>query len=431
VSGDVDFEDDWSPPNSTKISCYYNLVGGLVSLAQAIYASITLYQSRGDQIATYGYAAFGLTVAPFVMMSIINLVGNLLAPSYPALYLVDSSVMTEARKRDGCHIDGVVGKLKEASVADIGSQDDKIIWIRSVSFDYANSNGQLSVQFESPLGSTFYGSSAQETALLVMEEDAVELSNLARDQVQIEEQEHAHLVLQETIRNRAPDDDGSRCVLYIPSCPQVSPSPASKKRGWMFVVGWLISMAIFSAFDFLRRWWRRAFPTSASDERGGGTEGEMGLVKGWNLLGPELHQYRNQINSIAYTVSKTLGSHYCVRVSSSRPNDPPFGASLTLLFGLLVSIGGPVAIVGGLSHFQPGSSTTSQRAWTMAWLSSSTVGGFFASQAHRPTDKKAIKEGHQGYGLVGLFLIFGAPAIGGLVAVGQMIREYGTCIQIP
>lgn len=114
------------------------MVGGLISLAQSIYASYTLYQSQGDQVITYGYAVFGLTVAPFVVMSIINLVGNLLAPDYPAMYLVDSSVMAEARKRDGCHLDGVVGKLKEASVAELTSLGDDKVWIQSLSFDKGN-----------------------------------------------------------------------------------------------------------------------------------------------------------------------------------------------------------------------------------------------------------------------------------------------------
>jgi hypothetical protein len=56
-----------SPPTApTSISSSYNIVGGLIALAQAIYTSVTLYQTRGDQINQYGYAAFGLTVAPFV-----------------------------------------------------------------------------------------------------------------------------------------------------------------------------------------------------------------------------------------------------------------------------------------------------------------------------------------------------------------------------
>lgn len=46
------------------ISMSYSLSKGVISVFQTVYASFTLYQTRGDQIARYGYAAFGLTVTP-------------------------------------------------------------------------------------------------------------------------------------------------------------------------------------------------------------------------------------------------------------------------------------------------------------------------------------------------------------------------------
>jgi hypothetical protein len=36
------------------------------------------------------YAAFGLTLLPYLVMSVVNLVGNLVTPTYPTLYMVDS-----------------------------------------------------------------------------------------------------------------------------------------------------------------------------------------------------------------------------------------------------------------------------------------------------------------------------------------------------
>ena len=44
-------------------------------------------------------------------MSLINLVGNLLTPSYDALYLVYFPVLREAVEHYGAKIDGVVGSL--------------------------------------------------------------------------------------------------------------------------------------------------------------------------------------------------------------------------------------------------------------------------------------------------------------------------------
>lgn len=48
----------------TGLSYNYSLVKILVALGQAIYAIFTLYRARGDQIAQFGFAAFGLTGGP-------------------------------------------------------------------------------------------------------------------------------------------------------------------------------------------------------------------------------------------------------------------------------------------------------------------------------------------------------------------------------
>jgi hypothetical protein len=96
------------------ISASRNFLGAFVGLVQILYASYTLYLTRGDQTHQYGYAAFGLTVFPYIMMTAMNLLGNLAAASYPALYLVNSPELHEARLR-GAKIDGVVGKVVEAN----------------------------------------------------------------------------------------------------------------------------------------------------------------------------------------------------------------------------------------------------------------------------------------------------------------------------
>jgi hypothetical protein len=66
-----------------RISYNYSLVKILVSLGQAIYAIFTLYRARGDQIVQFGYAEFGLTVAPYAVVSVLNLLGSLLCPEFP------------------------------------------------------------------------------------------------------------------------------------------------------------------------------------------------------------------------------------------------------------------------------------------------------------------------------------------------------------
>ncbi|KAF2794343.1 hypothetical protein K505DRAFT_374704 [Melanomma pulvis-pyrius CBS 109.77] len=97
--------------SSVEIASSYSFVKAAVGIVQTVYACITLYKARGDQIETYGYAAFGLTVVPYVLMSVLNLLGQIACAEYSTLFLVHSDVMDEARRRGGV-FDGVVGTLK-------------------------------------------------------------------------------------------------------------------------------------------------------------------------------------------------------------------------------------------------------------------------------------------------------------------------------
>ncbi|KAL3473062.1 hypothetical protein BJX99DRAFT_261745 [Aspergillus californicus] len=111
------------PENKLKritgdLAASYNIPKAIISLAQAIWATITLYRARGNQIDQYGYAAFGLTVAPYAYMSIINLIATCITPEYPAIYMVRTSLMNEA-EANGALIVGEVADL------DLDQVDDK------------------------------------------------------------------------------------------------------------------------------------------------------------------------------------------------------------------------------------------------------------------------------------------------------------------
>jgi hypothetical protein len=97
-------------PRSPVIGASYSIPKAAIGGAQLVYAVVTLYQSRGNQIDTFGYSAFGLTVIPYALMSLVNLIGSLVTPDYHALHLVASDVMEEAIRRGAC-FDGVVGRL--------------------------------------------------------------------------------------------------------------------------------------------------------------------------------------------------------------------------------------------------------------------------------------------------------------------------------
>jgi hypothetical protein len=73
-----------------KVSSSHNVPQVIISVVQLIFALVTLYRTRGDQLNKYGYSAFGLTVLPYFIMSLVNLVGNIVTPTYSNLYLVHS-----------------------------------------------------------------------------------------------------------------------------------------------------------------------------------------------------------------------------------------------------------------------------------------------------------------------------------------------------
>lgn len=100
-----------------SISPSYSLSQGLIAILQTISAFITLYRSRGDQLQHYGYAAFGLTVIPYLLMSIVNLLSTILTPDYDEVYLIYSEVMREAVGQGGT-FDGVVGCIVAAPLGE-------------------------------------------------------------------------------------------------------------------------------------------------------------------------------------------------------------------------------------------------------------------------------------------------------------------------
>jgi hypothetical protein len=89
----------------------YSLASGVISIIQILSACSALYQSKGYQITAFGYAAFGFTVTPYLVMSFLNLLANCFTPTYPNVYLVQTEIMDEAVSRGGRFTD-IVGKLE-------------------------------------------------------------------------------------------------------------------------------------------------------------------------------------------------------------------------------------------------------------------------------------------------------------------------------
>ena len=107
-----------SSVSTPKLSSSSNLARGTVALLQLLYTSFTIYHTNGDQVNQYGFAAPGLTVLPYAVMSGLNLLASLVAPHYPKLYLVRSEVMEEAERRTGLRFHYVVGRVVDESCTD-------------------------------------------------------------------------------------------------------------------------------------------------------------------------------------------------------------------------------------------------------------------------------------------------------------------------
>src|SRR5271170_1157452 len=67
---------------SNHLSTDYGIAKAIVGLIQLGFAAFTLYRSVGNEIEIYGYAAPGLTVSQYAVMTMVNLLANLASPQY-------------------------------------------------------------------------------------------------------------------------------------------------------------------------------------------------------------------------------------------------------------------------------------------------------------------------------------------------------------
>lgn len=93
----------------------HNIPKSIASIIQLFYAAATLYRARAKQFETYGYASYSLTVIPYMLMTLLNLISHILTPDFPAVYLVRSPVMAEAEARGGV-FDGVIGSVSSEAL---------------------------------------------------------------------------------------------------------------------------------------------------------------------------------------------------------------------------------------------------------------------------------------------------------------------------
>ncbi|TQN74048.1 hypothetical protein CSHISOI_01376 [Colletotrichum shisoi] len=87
--------------SNIQLGSTYNIPKALFALGQAAWGITTVYRTQGDQLDRYGYAAFGVTVAPYAFMSLVNLIALIVTPEYNCIYLVHTPDLDKARRRGG------------------------------------------------------------------------------------------------------------------------------------------------------------------------------------------------------------------------------------------------------------------------------------------------------------------------------------------
>jgi hypothetical protein len=122
------------------LSNSYGFVKGFTGLVQIISSLYALFSVYGDQTRVYGFAAFGFTVLPYTVMSILNVIANYVEASYDCLFLVRSDVMKEAEKREGGEFVGEVAELVLATdpeqVQNVGSLAMNLLFRRETRTRY-------------------------------------------------------------------------------------------------------------------------------------------------------------------------------------------------------------------------------------------------------------------------------------------------------
>lgn len=71
-----------------EIAYNYSFLKILAAIAQILYACYQLYETSQLQVVKFGYAAYQLTIIPYAIMSLINLLAALCQPEFPTMFLV-------------------------------------------------------------------------------------------------------------------------------------------------------------------------------------------------------------------------------------------------------------------------------------------------------------------------------------------------------
>jgi len=429
-----------SDGESTIVASNYSLVKVLAAVAQSLFGIATLYDTKGDQIQRYGYAAFGLTVIPHAYMSLVNLVANLMSPEYPAMYLVESQAMRDAME---ILYKGEEVELASINVASVIQSNPACRPDVSRQSYPESQSGPMSQPPSAPnVAAPLQGESTNHEAL-------GQARAQSREELRINQQGLDVEVLTST------EGDAGRVARSIP--PQ--------QKYFNGVIGALED-------EWIAQWERKISHHLASFpvERGDIKTNTYGRLQ-WSIridlkdFKGDLRVYwelwKRQIKaSCAFSASLAtwvifdltdIGVEDLENTPSASDEvqehvqgwfptyirywkwvftvtSPSFCLAAFGIYAIgFVGLLAPLAINGALSLFHPGlMSTNAQELWIIIWLGFGiSVGMIAGSNGLVPfLSTRPMLE------VIGLVIFGAAPAVGGMVVVAQMMLEYGVCMKI-
>ena len=153
------------------------------------------------------------------------------------------------------------------------------------------------------------------------------------------------------------------------------------------------------------------------------------MYENLNSLPPPRKQDDADLLSYNDLPQSIMASNFGLRNSYLSPREESrfraYGAS-NFIFSAVFGI--EIAIIGGLSGFRAGESTHAQRVWTMTWFAFGCMSGYMIHilELFIPITMPLV-----GSLLRAVYIfLWCAPSIGGFVVVGQMLKEYGSCIRL-
>ncbi|KAH9836242.1 uncharacterized protein C8Q71DRAFT_848476 [Rhodofomes roseus] len=113
---------DLEDTGKLKIHHPSGITNVILSIFQIVFAIFTLYFTPSDQIPRWGYAAYGLSVFPYALMSVMNLLCAAFVGGYASGHVLRTPILEESLKRGGLYAqvgndtwvryDGLVGTVR-------------------------------------------------------------------------------------------------------------------------------------------------------------------------------------------------------------------------------------------------------------------------------------------------------------------------------